>query len=101
MLTSYRDTIVLDDFKTALDRLKRYKLSQLGGTFSNNYSEDFADVARDSGKKSDQPAAAVTPVSHVERAKNQAANADGKLDMQSALRLDSLQYDDLPDLEKG
>ncbi|KAF2484802.1 hypothetical protein BDY17DRAFT_323629 [Neohortaea acidophila] len=95
------DTIVLDDFKTALDRLKRYKLSQLGGTFSNNYSEDFADMARDSGKKSDQPAAAVTPGSHVERAKNQAANADGKLDMQSALRLDSLQYDDLPDLEKG
>lgn len=30
----FTDTIILDDFKTALDRLKEYKLQKLGGTGS-------------------------------------------------------------------
>jgi len=32
------DTIVLDDFKTALDRLKRYKMEQLGSVAYNGQS---------------------------------------------------------------
>lgn len=38
------DTIILDDFKTALDRLKQYKLDRLGSVLSDGVRGDFVDV---------------------------------------------------------
>src|SRR5215469_9988338 len=40
----FTDTIILDDFKTALDRLKQYKLQKLGGVgipFNNGNGNDI------------------------------------------------------------
>jgi hypothetical protein len=38
------DTMVLDDFKTALDRLKTYKMERMGSVLSDGVRGDFVDV---------------------------------------------------------
>lgn len=47
------DTIVLDDFKTALDRLKQHKLQLLGGAITDENPQDFVDRDQAQRKKSD------------------------------------------------
>lgn len=51
--------MVLDDFKTALDRLKEYKLARMGSVLSDGVRGDFEDVEQARQKKADrlQPSA--------------------------------------------
>jgi hypothetical protein len=42
----FTDTIILDDFKTALDRLKQYKLQKLGGAGSSFHNGNCNDLER-------------------------------------------------------
>ncbi|KAK5107315.1 hypothetical protein LTR62_001370 [Meristemomyces frigidus] len=47
------DTIVLDDFKTALDRLKQHRLARLGSLNSDNIRGHFDDVEQARKKKTE------------------------------------------------
>ncbi|EMC97347.1 hypothetical protein BAUCODRAFT_67965 [Baudoinia panamericana UAMH 10762] len=47
------DTIILDDFKTALDRLKQYRLERMGSVLSDNIRGDFQHVDYTQRKKVD------------------------------------------------
>jgi hypothetical protein len=40
---SVRDTVVLDDFKTALDRLKQHNMQRIGGFVDDGNTADFVD----------------------------------------------------------
>jgi hypothetical protein len=70
------DTIVLDDFKTALDKLKQHKLQRLGGAITDDNPQDFVDMEQVQRKKSD-------PLSKAEHSEN--------IDLEAALRMDSVQ----------
>ena len=48
------DTIVLDDFKTALDRLAQYKMERSGSIFSDGIRGSFNDPDDDQEKKYDK-----------------------------------------------
>lgn len=48
------DTIILDDFKTALDRLKAYKMERMGSVLSDGLRGEFSDVDQARKKKSDR-----------------------------------------------
>ena len=95
-----RDTIVLDDFKTALDRLKDHRLHKIGGTLSDSGPSDFVDTEQATEKKMDQ--APNGKVSHHE-ARNQSVSLedDDDVDLESALRMDSAQVRKLTEMEKG
>lgn len=41
----FTDTIILDDFKTALDRLKQYKLQRIGSVPSDGLRGEFSDFS--------------------------------------------------------
>lgn len=45
------DTIVLDDFKTALDRLLEHRLERMGSIFSDTVRGDFSDVVMQAREK--------------------------------------------------
>nr|POE56527.1 dna damage tolerance protein rhc31 [Quercus suber] len=91
------DTIVLDDFKTALDRLKTYRLHQMGSILSDGVRGDFnADVEQLRQKKENvatPPMPAMISDSgirtwdwsahHVED-----RNTSDELDLEAALRMD-------------
>jgi hypothetical protein len=47
------DTIILDDFKTALDRLREHKLARLGSMPSDGLRGEFSDVVQKRKKKPD------------------------------------------------
>lgn len=47
------DTVILDDFKTALDKLKQYKLERMGTLGSDGFRGDFVDVRQARQKKAD------------------------------------------------
>lgn len=47
------DTMVLDDFKVALDRLKAYKMQRMGSVLSDGLRGDFVDVEQAQRKKSE------------------------------------------------
>jgi len=88
------DTIILDDFKTALDRLKQYKLERLGSIASDNVRGDFIDVEQARQKKFEQNAAA-------EQASPNTLSRDWSnkpdcdhLDLASALRMDYDPHED-------
>ncbi|KAK3717191.1 hypothetical protein LTR37_005900 [Vermiconidia calcicola] len=87
------DTIVLDDFKTALDRLKEYKLETLGSTLAGDLQADFVDVDQARQKKRDSnlngmtmPAPSQTGVQDWTKAEHSES-----LGLESALRMDSIQ----------
>jgi len=50
----FTDTIVLDDFKTALDRLKQFKLQRIGSVPSDGLRGDFSDPSQARQKKVDE-----------------------------------------------
>ena len=53
----FTDTIILDDFKTALDRLKQFKLQRIGSVPSEGLRgefSDFSDTAQARRKKDEQ-----------------------------------------------
>lgn len=86
---------MLDDFKTALDTLKQYKLQMIGGTVSDSGLGDdiYTDQARK--KRFDRPS------DHVERRSRPSAQQDGQIDFETALRMDSGQLRDLGEAEKA
>lgn len=51
LLQVLTDTIILDDFKTALDRLKQYKLERMGSVLSDGVRGNFVDVEQARQKK--------------------------------------------------
>lgn len=53
----FTDTIILDDFKTALDRLKQFKLQRIGSVPSDGLRgefSDFSDPAQAKRKKAEE-----------------------------------------------
>ena len=86
------DTIVLDDFKTALDKLKQYKLQRLGGAITDDNPQDFVDVDQVQRKKSDplSNGALALPSSYANPARDWSkAEHSENIDLEAALRMDS------------
>jgi len=48
------DTIILDDFKTALDKLKAYRMQNMNSVLSDGVRGDFSDVEQAKRKKSEK-----------------------------------------------
>jgi hypothetical protein len=48
---SVRDTVVLDDFKTALDRLKQHNMQRIGGFVDDGNVADVVDMEQAQRKK--------------------------------------------------
>ena len=99
-LTAYSDTIVLDDFKTALDRLKAYKLRKISGTISISESGEegeFVDMDQALDKKTD------THPRHLERPADREPlpGPNDDMDFETFLRLDASKLHDPGDPEKG
>ncbi|KAK0776148.1 hypothetical protein LTR91_025316 [Friedmanniomyces endolithicus] len=89
------DTIILDDFKTALDRLKQYKLERLGSIASDNVRGDFVDVEQARHKKCEQNAAAEQASPNtLSRDWSNKPDSD-HLDLASALRMDYDPHEDV------
>lgn len=91
------DTIVLDDFKTALDRLKAYKMEQIGGTISQGSQSDFVNTAQARAKKFESPnSGEMRNAEHFETTpRDWSKNVDyDNLDLEAALRMDSTQFAD-------
>lgn len=96
------DTIVLDDFKTALDKLKQYKLQRLGGAITDDNPQDFVDMDQAKRKKSDPlsngvPKEYTNPLAArdwttAEHSEN--IDLEGGLDFETALRMDSAQINE-------
>jgi hypothetical protein len=86
------DTIVLDDFKTALDKLKQYKLERLGGAITDDNPQDFVDLNQAQRKKSDAPRSPNGFITNPfeERDWTKAEHSEN-IDLESALRMDSSQ----------
>lgn len=84
------DTIVLDDFKTALDRLKQYKLERMGSILSDNIRADFVDVEQARQKKSGRGDLLRSGSLPLVNAKDWTKIDDCEhLDLEAALRMDS------------
>ncbi|KAK3074419.1 hypothetical protein LTR53_003150 [Teratosphaeriaceae sp. CCFEE 6253] len=88
------DTIVLDDFKTALDRLHAHKLRRLGGSIaSDNIRGEFLNSGREEArrKRSEQ---SVGPMEGFPRVvtrdwtTTRGSRGGGDLDLEAALRMD-------------
>lgn len=93
---------MLDDFKTALDRLKQYSLHKIGGALSEIGPGDFVDTDQAREKKMELPPNG--RASHLEARAPMNVQEDGEIDLESALRMDSAQIAQLRDLgemEKG
>ncbi|KAK4501278.1 hypothetical protein PRZ48_007085 [Zasmidium cellare] len=94
------DTMVLDDFKVALDRLKHYKMQRMGSVLSDGLRGDFVDVEQARKRKDEnaanhqlamQEASSISrDFSHVQT--KDSANPRGEemefLDLEAALRMD-------------
>lgn len=90
------DTMVLDDFKVALDRLKHYKMQRMGSVLSDGLRGDFVDVEIARKKKSEAAVnreLALQDASSVSRDFSQthsSTNTQGEesefLDLEAALR---------------
>ncbi|KAK5741160.1 hypothetical protein LTR17_004100 [Elasticomyces elasticus] len=92
------DTIILDDFKTALDRLKQYKLERLGSIASDNIRGEFVDVEQARHKKAEQSGAMVQGSGNV--VSKDWTHSDN-IDLASALRMDYDPKDDVPSSTGG
>lgn len=88
--------IVLDDFKTALDRLKQYKLDRMGSVLSDGVRGEFVDVqqARKRRAERSMPQDSMQPVdsivldwSKLSDSHQPSRNSD-ILDLEAALRTD-------------
>lgn len=78
--------MVLDDFKTALDRLKEYKLARMGSVLSDGVRGDFEDVEQVRQKKAErrQPGA----VDSVLARDWSKPDNDDSMDLESALQME-------------
>lgn len=100
------DTIVLDDFKSALDRLKRYKMERMGSVLSDGLRGDFVDVEQAQKRKKaereareafrEQQLSLQSDESHkshdfgVGKGSRGSVGAGGMLDLEAALHMDDL-----------
>ncbi|KAF7189872.1 hypothetical protein HII31_08694 [Pseudocercospora fuligena] len=90
------DMIVLDDFKTALDRLKQYKLDRMGSVLSDGFRGEFVDVEQARKKKMERAEHqdSMQPVDSIALDWSKLPNAhsesrgSGVLDLEAALRTD-------------
>ncbi|KAK4894965.1 hypothetical protein LTR27_006832 [Elasticomyces elasticus] len=92
------DTIILDDFKTALDRLKQYKLERLGSIASDNIRGEFVDVEQARHKKAEQSGAMREGSGNVV---SKDWTRSDNFDLASALRMDYDPKDDVPSVRDG
>ncbi|KAK5694465.1 hypothetical protein LTR17_024775 [Elasticomyces elasticus] len=92
------DTIILDDFKTALDRLKQYKLERLGSIASDNIRGEFVDVEQARHKKAEQSGAMIEGSGNVV---SKDWTRSDNIDLASALRMDYDPKDDVPSSTGG
>ncbi|KAK4960973.1 hypothetical protein LTR10_001462 [Elasticomyces elasticus] len=92
------DTIILDDFKTALDRLKQYKLERVGSIASDNIRGEFVDVEQARHKKAEQSGAVMEGSGNV--VSKDWMRSDN-IDLASALRMDYDPKDDVPSSTGG
>lgn len=80
------DTMVLDDFKTALDRLKEYKMARMGSVLSDGVRGDFEDVEQARQKKAErQQPLAVDSVFARDWSKPE---GEDSMDLEAALRIE-------------
>ena len=85
------DTIVLDDFKSALDRLKNYKLEQMGSVLSDGLRGEFTAVEQARRKKDEDRGMALSTFPDINtRDWTKNDNCD-HIDLEAALRMDSKQ----------
>jgi len=83
------DTIVLDDFKTALDRLSEYKLQRMGSIASDNIRGDFSiDSEQAQRKKTEQDSAPMVSLPRVVTKDWSHKPDSDHLDLEAALRMD-------------
>ena len=98
----HSDTIVLDDFKTALDRLKQYNMHKIGGALDENSPVDSVTVDQNQHKKFEfPPNGKSTHLSNLEPNGQLKGSDDGEIDLESALRMDSTQLRKFGEMEKG
>lgn len=91
------DTIVLDDFKTALDRLKEHKMSALGGMLSDGNPPSFVDSQQARQKKyGPNHSVEMRSGQHFETTPRDWTKDDSydDIDFETALRMDSTQLGD-------
>lgn len=86
MFKCLSDTMVLDDFKTALDRLQQYKLERMGSVLSDGVRGDFEDVEQARQKKAERlPPLTVDSVFTRDWSK---PKCDDSMDLESALQME-------------
>ncbi|KJY02286.1 hypothetical protein TI39_contig69g00001 [Zymoseptoria brevis] len=83
------DTMVLDDFKTALDRLKQYKMERMGSVLSDGLRGEFVDVEAARKQKAEGQLQSLPVDSvHVRDWSSPIKGGDAEfLDLESALRI--------------
>lgn len=81
------DTMVLDDFKTALDRLKQYKMDRMGSVLSDGVRGDFEDVEQARAKRAERslPTPGVDSVFARDWSKPE---GEDSMDLESALQME-------------
>lgn len=78
--------MVLDDFKTALDRLKQYKMERMGSVLSDGVRGDFEDVEQARAKRAERlPPLGVDSVFARDWSKPE---CDDSMDLESALQME-------------
>ena len=84
---------MLDDFKTALDKLKQYKLEAMGGFLTTDDRAEFVDLDQARNKKDDTKLnGPTTDDAHRFAPRDWTKAQDSEhLDLESALRMDSTQ----------
>lgn len=81
------DTIILDDFKSALDRLTQHRLERMGSVLSDGVRGEFVDVEQARRKKTERmPMRDLPNVSTKDWSKR---NECDHIDLEAALRMDS------------
>ncbi|EME43256.1 hypothetical protein DOTSEDRAFT_72605 [Dothistroma septosporum NZE10] len=87
------DTMVLDDFKTALDRLKQYKMDRMGSVMSDGVRGDFVDVEQARQKREEERRAKAELEEYKTRTRDWSKGNDTTfLDLEAALRLDNEEH---------
>ncbi|KAK5133156.1 hypothetical protein LTR08_008091 [Meristemomyces frigidus] len=85
------DTIILDDFKTALDRLTQYRLQRMGSVLSDGIRGEFLDVEQARKKKAEQASTSIPGLKDVDARDWSKASDCEHLDLESALHMNSMQ----------
>ncbi|KAI6793089.1 hypothetical protein KC360_g6219 [Hortaea werneckii] len=85
------DTIVLDDFKSALDRLKNYKLEQMGSILSDGLRGEFTAVEQARRKKDEDRGMALSTFPDINTRDWTKNNNCDHIDLEAALRMDDKQ----------